>query len=203
MFSLFLSKQSLDRVGILASIACGVHCLVFPLALTVLQYWPKPSAGSSSLVTEAGGDFVSTEGELPACFRPCCGESATWFHWGMLAFVIPVATFALCKGYSHHGKLCIAVLGATGVLMLVVAVLLGVHLLGGEGERLLTVLGSIMLTVAHFWNHKQCRCCSRSEAGTKLDEEVSENPEELIDEDRIEESPAGCHHCSGDVLPGM
>lgn len=142
-----------------ASVACAIHCFVFPLALSLLQLWPDSQASATgSKVSSVVG--IPSDVDIAARCEACCGKGTPWFHWGMLAFVVPVAAFALYNGYRRHKQIGVAVLGAIGLVMLVLALLWGVHIWNGEAERLLTVSGSIMLTSAHFWNHRQGRCCS-------------------------------------------
>ena len=66
----------LDRVGILASLLCGIHCLVMPLAFPILA-----SIGISWL-----GSWQS--------------------EWYLLVLMVGIAAFSLLRSYLwHHGQI--------------------------------------------------------------------------------------------------
>ena len=76
-----------------------------------------------------------------------------FFHRLMLWLIIPVSLYALSSGYKNHKKISIFLLGLTGILMLISAVTIEEIFLG---EELITLLGSIAITFAHFLNWKNC-----------------------------------------------
>jgi hypothetical protein len=94
----------------------------------------------------------------------CCSTPTDfWIHVGLLATVAPLGFVAWRAGYRKHGRLGVLGLGLAGVLLLSGALLFGHNLLGGRGEQVTTVLGSICMVSAHLWNRRQCRCCKTPE----------------------------------------
>ena len=75
------------------------------------------------------------------------------FHRLMLWVIVPVSLYALASGYHNHKKIPIFYLGLAGILMLISAVTIEEIFLG---EELITLLGSIIITLAHFLNWKNC-----------------------------------------------
>ena len=75
------------------------------------------------------------------------------FHRLMLWVIVPVSLYALASGYNNHKKIPIFYLGLAGILMLISAVTIEEIFLG---EELITLLGSIIITIAHFLNWKNC-----------------------------------------------
>jgi hypothetical protein len=57
---------------------------------------------------------------------------------------------------SHKTTYFLAV-GSFGLFTLLLAVTLGVSILGELGEKTLTLLGSILVVYAHFKNHQVCK----------------------------------------------
>lgn len=71
------------------------------------------------------------------------------FHWFLLAVGYPTSIIALLIGYRRHRAPGAIVLGSVGLSLM----LLGVtHWLGDTGEIVATVMGAIVLTVAHIQN---------------------------------------------------
>ena len=75
------------------------------------------------------------------------------FHRLMLWVIVPVSLYALTSGYNNHKKIPIFYLGLAGILMLISAVTIEEIFLG---EELITLLGSIIISLAHFLNWKNC-----------------------------------------------
>ena len=116
--------NSLDLSGTVLSVLCMAHCLVLPLLVSVL-----PTLRLEALSHE-------------------------WLHQGLLLLVIPVVAFAVFRGYQHHGRRRVPVLGIIGVAALLVGGLWGhdLHL-----ETPLTVVGSVFLVTTHLINARSCR----------------------------------------------
>ncbi len=133
-------RINLDVLGMGASTLCVVHCVAFPLLIAAI-----PVLGSSD--TTAQG---------------CAGTPLDfWIHFGLLAAVIPVGVTAWGLGYRRHKDPGILFLGFVGVALLVAALMFGHHLMDGQGERILTIAGSIAMVSAHLLNRRQCRCDDR------------------------------------------
>lgn len=168
---------SLDSVGVCASTLCLFHCLAFPVAFTVLpvlqanqpprmaaaerdqfpwnrvdsRFWTNLHQTSTGLQETNQGDW-------------CCTGSpfGFWIHAGLLGAVAPIGMMALFTGYRQHRKTWILLLGGIGIALLASALLWGMDLLDGRGERVLTMLGSVGLVIAHLANRRQSAsspCC--------------------------------------------
>jgi hypothetical protein len=121
------SRRVLDSLGIALSMLCIAHCLVLPLVVALLPF--------------AIGEQLS---------QP-------WVHWGLLATVLPVAAYALYRGYSEHDEALVLVLGAIGLVGLMSAHPTA-HALGSHSwETVITVMGGVLLTAAHGRNLWACR----------------------------------------------
>ncbi len=71
-----------------------------------------------------------------------------------LAIALPLAAFALWRGVTLHGRFGVAVLGASGIALMAVSLLVG-H--GAPSEVLLSVCGVGLLAGAHWWNLRASR----------------------------------------------
>ena len=116
-----------DKSAIVLSFLCALHCLLLPAAIVL---------------------YPSTLGFLP-------GDESV--HFALLFLVIPISAYALVKGGKVHKSRKVFITGISGLLVLVAAVVLGHDILGEIGEKILTVLGSIIVIIAHVQNHLICR----------------------------------------------
>lgn len=116
-----------DTPAIALSALCLVHCLVFPVLTALL-----PSLA-----------VIPLEQEI--------------FHIAMVVCVIPISIYALTMGCKQHKNRSIAYLGGVGIILLIAAVIFGEHHLGEVGEKLLTTIGALVITFAHFRNFKLCQ----------------------------------------------
>jgi hypothetical protein len=117
----------LDRAAIGLSMLCLVHCLALPVLLVLIP---------------------------PLAALPFAGES---FHLILVFMVLPTSIVALFLGCRRHRDWSVLALGSCGVGVLLVAALLGPGLLGEGGEKLVTVIGSILVAVSHVLNFRLCR----------------------------------------------
>jgi hypothetical protein len=76
----------------------------------------------------------------------------THLHYQVLVLVIPLSIFALAIGYRRHRNLRIVVGGALGMLLLIVGATVAHTQLGLAADRVFTVVGSLLLATAHFYN---------------------------------------------------
>ena len=116
-----------DKSAIALSVLCALHCLLLPAAIVL---------------------YPSTLGFLP-------GDESV--HFALLFVVIPISAYALIKGCKVQKSPKVLITGISGLLVLVAAVVLGHDILGEIGEKILTVLGSIIVIIAHVQNHLICR----------------------------------------------
>lgn len=111
-----------DKMAISLSLLCAIHCLVFPLVIVLL-----PSIAALQLNDEA-------------------------FHVWMLLAVIPTSIYALTVGCKQHKHYRVLTLGLLGLLLLVLAVILG-----GVWEKALTLIGAGIIVLGHYRNYRLCQ----------------------------------------------
>ena len=120
----------LDRSAIGLSFLCVLHCLAVPLTLILV-----PSLAALPIVDER-------------------------IHLLLVLLVFPTSSVALTLGCRQHGLKHILVWGLTGIAILILAAGLGEEVLGEYGEKVLTVVGSVLVAVGHILNFKCCRSAS-------------------------------------------
>ena len=116
-----------DKLAISLSLTCVIHCLFVP-----------------SFVILSSGYYAAT-------------LDNEFVHNLILFFAIPVSLFALALGYKNHGAPQYFFIGITGLIILVMAVILGEPLYGETEEILFTILGSVLVVFAHYKNHQICK----------------------------------------------
>jgi hypothetical protein len=127
-------QEITDKFSISLSMLCAIHCLALPLILILL-----PSLAALNLDNEA-------------------------FHTWMLVAVIPTSIYALTMGCKGHQAYSLLFLGALGLILLILALLLGHEIIGESGEKSLTLLGATFVFIAHWKNislyqrDKNCAC---------------------------------------------
>lgn len=83
------NSARLDRIAIVLSALCLVHCIALPLALVV------------------GGVFGGW-----------LGDTETQVHWLLLALALPVSAIALYRGYRRHKQALTPWLGGVGLVLM-------------------------------------------------------------------------------------
>ena len=119
-----------DKAAISLSFICTVHCLALPLIVVFL-----PSLVVFNLEDEAS-------------------------HFWMLAAVVPTSLFALTLGCKKHKKTGAMAIGMVGLTILVATILLGHDILGEIGEKVLLLIGAIIIVIGHLKNQQLCKCSS-------------------------------------------
>ncbi len=122
-----LKSQTVDKFAIFVSSLCVAHCLVFPI-LAVLM----PSFITLGLESES-------------------------MHFWMIITVIPSSIYALALGCKKHANTSVFLIGVLGLSCLLLAFALGGDVLGETGEKMLTVIGAIIIAFSHFKNFKLCQ----------------------------------------------
>lgn len=112
-----------DVVGASISILCMLHCFL-PLILV--------SAGASFGLHQVA-EHLHHE----------------WMHMVLLLPIVLLLGFSLPKSYKQHRSLAPTALAAVGLLLLVVALVLGSAI-----ETPLTIIGSIFVITAHLLNRR-------------------------------------------------
>ena len=121
------TQVNADKASITLSLACMIHCLLMP----------------SFLVLTSGFFALSIDNEF--------------IHKAFLIIVLPVSLYALITGYRNHKILSYLYMGASGLWILIFAVLFGDGVLGELAEKSLTLLGSLIVASAHYKNYKACK----------------------------------------------
>jgi hypothetical protein len=80
-------------------------------------------------------------------------------HWVLLALALPVSCYALWHGFRHHGHRNVLVFGAAGLALMLFGVS---HLSDRALEMPLTVIGVLLLLVAHVINLRQTTHCTHA-----------------------------------------
>lgn len=120
------TQLTTDKFAMSLSMICLIHCLFAP---------------SFIILTSAFLSF-SYDNEF--------------MHKMILLLAVPISIFALIMGYKNHKTISFLLIGILGLLILILAVLLGERMLGEYGEKGLTLLGTIFVTYSHYKNHQVC-----------------------------------------------
>ena len=118
-----------DRLGVIASAACVVHCLLMPVVLS-----------ASAVLAHA----------LP-------GEERT--HRMLAVAVALLGTVALLSGFRRHRRWQVLGWMVCGVGCIAGAAWWGDRLPSHAWEVGVTMAGSVMMVLAHRLNHTFCRSC--------------------------------------------
>lgn len=120
------TQLTTDKFAMSLSMICLIHCLFAP---------------SFIILTSAFLSF-SYDNEF--------------MHKMILLLAVPISIFALIMGYKNHKTISFLLIGILGLLILILAVLLGERMLGEYGEKGLTLIGTIFVTYSHYKNHQVC-----------------------------------------------
>ena len=116
-----------DKLAIGLSLMCAIHCLFLTSLLALL-----PSLVALKLNNEA-------------------------FHFWMVVAVIPSSGYSLTLGCKQHKRYRLLILGLIGLILLVMALVLGEDSIGQAGEKIFTVLGAGFIAVGHWFNFRLCQ----------------------------------------------
>ena len=122
------TSVKLDKLAILLSGVCLVHCLLTPVLITLL-----PILTTSVLLDDS------------------------MFHKLMLWLVLPTSFLALFLGCRKHKQWLIAGTGILGVTILISVAMVGHEVFGISGEKIATSIGGIILAASHFLNYRACQ----------------------------------------------
>ena len=115
-----------DKFAISLSAICAIHCFFVPVFLVLFSSF----------------ESIQYDNEL--------------IHFLFLLMTVPISFFALTLGLKNHKKSSFFILGITGLIILILALILGQGILGELGEKLVTLVGSIIVVFAHFKNYQTC-----------------------------------------------
>jgi uncharacterized membrane protein YfcA len=120
---------AVDRVGMFASAACFVHCLVTPVVFSLLAVY--------------------------AHFLP--SEEHT--HRVLAIVVTVLGALAVLTGYRRHKRPSVLVLMTVGLALICTGAFFGDRLPSHWYEVSITLAGSCCMIAAHRRNHTFCRRC--------------------------------------------
>jgi hypothetical protein len=116
-----------DWLGIAASTACAMHCVLVPTLLVTGTVLPVSILGD----------------EL--------------FHQAMIWMILPAAIVAFGIGCWRHKDRWVLTLGMIGLIGMVLSVTVLHDVIGEAGERIVTLLSAAVLVTAHYRNYQLCR----------------------------------------------
>lgn len=135
-----ITSRKLDKLAVALSGICLIHCLVVPIALTLL-----PIASINTL----SEDII--------------------FHQLMLWLIIPTSTIALFLGCRKHKRATIIVSGITGLCILIFAAIAGHEWLSISAEKGMTVAGGLILALSHIFNYRACQATTCASPNCEID----------------------------------
>jgi hypothetical protein len=121
------SSRYFDRIAIVLSTVCIVHCLAMPLLLALLP-----------VVALTFGDNAH-------------------FHSVMLWLVVPTSVVGFAMGFRVHHRIGIVLAGAAAVAVLAAAAIWGHAAWNPLAETAASVLASLALAAAHWRNFREVR----------------------------------------------
>lgn len=119
-----------DRIGMVLSGVCVVHCLALPVVLSLLPVLPFGEA-------------------LHA-----------WMHPVIAVLLVPTTMLAMATARRRHGDRAVLWLLSAGLFVILVAGVLGHIVPGEWTETLITVAGSALLISGHWRNYRLCSSCT-------------------------------------------
>ena len=75
----------------------------------------------------------------------------------MLIVVLPTSLGAFALGCREHRQSSVAIIGGFGIALLIVAAFAVGSAWGGHAEQVITIIGGLVLAIAHIQNFKYCR----------------------------------------------
>ncbi len=122
-----LLTRQLDRIAILLSGVCVLHCILTPAVIALLPL----------LTLGIGGD--------------------EHFHELMLFIVLPISTLGLALGWRQHRRSRVLLAGVAAMALLTFASTWGHDNLSHALEATLMVIGSLALAAVHVANYRVLR----------------------------------------------
>lgn len=125
----FSWTEAVDRLGVIASVVCFIHCLAAPVVLSLLAVYAH---------------FLPSEEHTHRVLAVC---------------ITLLGAIAILTGYRRHKKPSVLVFMAAGVGFICLGAFFGDRLPTHWMEVLITLAGSCCLIAAHRLNHTFCRSC--------------------------------------------
>jgi hypothetical protein len=131
-----LAPSRWDRIGVIVSGICLVHCLFLPILVATLPLWPMADSLHD------------------------------WLHPVFALLLIPITLMAVRSGLLKHDQKSPAFLLGSGLLVILGAALWGHYTPGFAAESVLTLAGSGLLIGGHWRNWQADRCCEEATSCT-------------------------------------
>ena len=119
--------SKLDKFAISFSALCVLHCLLLPLIVALL-----PAMGAMFFTDES-------------------------FHRWLLLGVLLSSLSALTLGCKKHKQWKLFGYGTLGIAVLLFAAFFAHDLMPEEGEKLFTIIGSLIVAFSHYKNFNLCQ----------------------------------------------
>jgi hypothetical protein len=128
-------KINVDRIGMISSLTCAIHCTIMPLVVTML-----PIIGLSLLATEE-------------------------FEWMLLIGSAILGIVSLCFGFKKHKSFKALSFLSTGLVLIVIGRLTHHHYHSLKFFHLdlyvlFLIAGGILVSFSHWLNNKLCSSCT-------------------------------------------
>jgi MerC mercury resistance protein len=120
-----------DRLGIFASVLCFAHCVLAPMAVSLLP---------------VAAHYVPSEEKI---------------HRYLAVSAALSGALAIFFGYRRHRRFRVAVFIGAGLILICGGAFGGGHLPSHLAEVAVTTAGSCLMIAGHFLNHTFCRDCDR------------------------------------------
>jgi len=118
-----------DRVGIVVSAACFVHCILTPVVLSL---------------SAVSAHYLPSEERVHRILAVC---------------VAAIGGFAILTGYRKHRRSRVLLLMSSGLLLIFGGAYWGDRLPSHAIEVIVTMMGSCLMISAHLINHTFCKNC--------------------------------------------
>ncbi len=126
-----VATSTMDRLGVVASVGCAIHCMAMPLVVSLSAVYAH---------------LLPTEEHT---------------HRVLAVVVSCVGAIALGRGYKRHRRFSPLLLMAAGLCFIVGGAVFGDRLPTHLAEVAVTMAGSCCMIAAHRKNHTFCRDCER------------------------------------------
>ncbi len=122
----------LDRFAIILSGICAIHCILLPVAVSVIPLLA---------VTVQHGQQLHQ----------------FWFHQFILIFIVPVSVLALIAGFRSHRQWFPIGVSLIGLMILTTialfaSTLISLRIIPHQAEMLITISGGIIHAIGHILN---------------------------------------------------
>ena len=78
-------------------------------------------------------------------------------HKLILFLILPTSGLAFFLGCKHHRDVYTVVLGIVGFIIIFFSAFWGHDTVGEFGEKAMTIVGGLLMSLAHFRNYKLCQ----------------------------------------------